>query len=566
MIAAVYARKSTEQNGVGEEAKSVTRQIERATAYAEKRGWHVAPEHIYVDDGISGAEFANRPGFVRLMNALKPRARFGALIMSEESRLGREQIEVAYALKQLTQADVRVWLYLENRERTLDSPTDKLLMSVTAFADELEREKARQRTADALHRKATAGHVTGGRVFGYDNVEVTSQEGKRERVERRVNEAEAVIVRRIFALCAAGKGFDTIAKMLNGERALAPTPRRKERPQWWAASSVRELLHRPLYRGEIVWNKTKKRDRWGRKTYTARPESEWVRREAPELRIVSEELWTDAHARLEKLRALYLRANDGKLHGRPENGTESKYLFTGLLTCGSCGGPMVVVSRARSKWATMSPRQFAYACWYNRSRGESKCKNNLWAPMDIADEAVISSLEKRLLHPAVVRRTFEKAVAALQPSQDATEATAKRLRVETAQVEKELTNLTQAIALGGELGALVAKVKERERQRASLQAELTALENLRSAGAVDAEQLSADVSERLTDWHGALRREPPVARQILRKVLNGRLVFDPREDEDGARFYQFSVPATLARLIDGTAAKRLVAPTGPVRC
>jgi hypothetical protein len=30
--------------------------------------------HIYVDDGISGAEFAARPGFVRLMNALKPRA------------------------------------------------------------------------------------------------------------------------------------------------------------------------------------------------------------------------------------------------------------------------------------------------------------------------------------------------------------------------------------------------------------------------------------------------------------------------------------------------------------
>jgi hypothetical protein len=95
-----------------------------------------------------------------------------------------------------------------------------------------------------------------------------------------------------------------------------------------------------------------------------------------------------------------------------------------------------------------------------------------------------------------------------------------------------------------------------------LQAELAALEGLRTAGAVDAEQLSADVSERLADWQGALRREPPAARQILRKVLNGRLVFDPREDEDGARFYEFNVPATLARLIDGTAAKRLVAPTG----
>src|SRR5215207_7070297 len=100
MIAAIYARKSTDQN-VADEAKSVTRQIERARAYATRKGWTVADDHVYADDGISGAEFLKRPGFLRLMNCLKPRALFQVLIMSEESRLGREQIETAYALKQL---------------------------------------------------------------------------------------------------------------------------------------------------------------------------------------------------------------------------------------------------------------------------------------------------------------------------------------------------------------------------------------------------------------------------------------------------------------------------------
>src|SRR4029434_7400081 len=113
-----------------------------------------ADDCIFIDDGISGAEFATRPGFLRLMNALKPRPPFQVLIMSEESRLGREQIETAYALKQLVTAGVHVWLYLEDRECTLDSPTAKLLMSVAAFADEMERDKARQRTYDALERKA----------------------------------------------------------------------------------------------------------------------------------------------------------------------------------------------------------------------------------------------------------------------------------------------------------------------------------------------------------------------------------------------------------------------------
>jgi DNA invertase Pin-like site-specific DNA recombinase len=78
--------------------------------------------------------------------------------MAEESRLGREAIETAYnTLKQLVTAGVRVFFYLEDRERTPDSPTDKIMLSLTAFADELEREKARQRTYDAMQRKAKAG-------------------------------------------------------------------------------------------------------------------------------------------------------------------------------------------------------------------------------------------------------------------------------------------------------------------------------------------------------------------------------------------------------------------------
>jgi hypothetical protein len=67
MIAAIYARKSTDQN-LPDEEKSVTRQVERARAFAARKGWTVADAHVYADDGISGAEFTKRPGFLRLMN------------------------------------------------------------------------------------------------------------------------------------------------------------------------------------------------------------------------------------------------------------------------------------------------------------------------------------------------------------------------------------------------------------------------------------------------------------------------------------------------------------------
>ena len=89
-LAAIYARKSNEQN-VADEDKSVTRQIELARACAMRRGFEVPQDHVYVDDAISGAEFDRRPGLMRLLNAIRPRAPFAALVLADKDRLGREQ-------------------------------------------------------------------------------------------------------------------------------------------------------------------------------------------------------------------------------------------------------------------------------------------------------------------------------------------------------------------------------------------------------------------------------------------------------------------------------------------
>ena len=64
MIAGIYARKSTEQNGVADEAKSVSRQTEQARKFAALHGWTIDENHIYIDDAVSGAEFTKRPGYM----------------------------------------------------------------------------------------------------------------------------------------------------------------------------------------------------------------------------------------------------------------------------------------------------------------------------------------------------------------------------------------------------------------------------------------------------------------------------------------------------------------------
>ncbi len=44
MMAAIYARKSTDQHGLGDDEKSVGRQIAHARAYAARNGWAVGAE------------------------------------------------------------------------------------------------------------------------------------------------------------------------------------------------------------------------------------------------------------------------------------------------------------------------------------------------------------------------------------------------------------------------------------------------------------------------------------------------------------------------------------------
>lgn len=58
MIAAIYARKSTEQNGVADENESVTRQIEHARAYARrKRWWMLILAVLFTAVDAAGQEF-----------------------------------------------------------------------------------------------------------------------------------------------------------------------------------------------------------------------------------------------------------------------------------------------------------------------------------------------------------------------------------------------------------------------------------------------------------------------------------------------------------------------------
>src|SRR5262245_21802595 len=292
MIAAIYARKSTDDSDRNAEARSTERQIESGTAYAAAKGWTVDPRYVFVDENTSGAEWKHRPGFNALLAALDGSGRppFGVVIVSELSRIGRDTVRTPAAVMRIEEAGVQVFSYLSDAPISLADESSELHKIFHSLAASFERRRARQRTYDALRRRAEAGAVTGGRVFGYRNVR--NGDGY---VHRVIDADEAQVVRRIFTMYAEGAGLTRIAKALNVDRV--PSPRGGSGS--WAPTAVREMLRRPLYAGVMVWNKSQKVMRRGTKGQRKRSRGEWLSHPAPELAIVDNDLWQRVQARLQ---------------------------------------------------------------------------------------------------------------------------------------------------------------------------------------------------------------------------------------------------------------------------
>ena len=554
MIAAIYARKSTEQAGVQDEERSVTRQVQQARTYAVRKGWTVDESYVFVDDGISGAEFLKRPGLARLMNTLRPRPPFQVLIMSEGSRLGREQIQTAYLLQQILEAGVRVFSYLEDRERTLNSSMDKVLLSLSTFAAETEREKASQRTYDALVHKVKAGHVTGGRVYGYDNLDIPSPTGKRAHVLRQINPTQAAVVRRIFEMYAHGAGMYTIASTLNTEGVPPP------RARGWAVSGIREMLHRDLYQGVVVWNRSQKIMRGGTKRQRRRPDAEWMRMDAPELRIVPPEVWQMVQARLGRTKALYPRHGDGRLLGRPDHPDESKYLLTGFAKCAVCGGAMGTITRLHGTAPKRTPVHF-YGCTIHHRRGPAVCSNGLVLRQSLVDEAILRAIDE-LLDPAILGDAIASAVERRQaelPSIDRRPEIQRELRL----VQERIDRALDALFDGGPRDELNARIEAEKLRRAALTGELAVLDQQAAMINLDGASLGRILEDRLPEIEQMLADRTPQARQMLRALLADKIEMEPVV-ESGRRGYRCRGVLRIDQLLAdlGITSLTVVAPTG----
>src|SRR2546426_12746428 len=119
MIAAVYARKSNDDDRSTADGKSVERQVANAREFAERQGWHVNGD-VFVDNDVSGTVPPElRPGMSKLLSALTPKPPFQRLVVMEQSRLGRDTAATLALIERIENAGVEVYSYQDSRAISL---------------------------------------------------------------------------------------------------------------------------------------------------------------------------------------------------------------------------------------------------------------------------------------------------------------------------------------------------------------------------------------------------------------------------------------------------------------
>ena len=447
---ALYARYSSDLQS----DHSIEDQVRLCTEYAAKNGWSVV--ECYSDAGLSGASLM-RPGIQALIRDAND-GRFEIVLAEALDRLSRDQEDIAGVYKRMQFAGVEMVTLSEGAISTLH-------IGLKGTMNALFLKDLADKTRRGLRGRVEHGKSGGGIAYGYDVVKHFDANGEALKGERAINDAQAAIIRRIFEEYAMqNRSPKAIAAMLNAEAIPAPSG------QAWGQSTINGnrrrgtgILNNELYIGQLVWNRQRfiKDPATGKRVTRLNDESQWVRQGVPELRIIPQDLWEAAKARQKDLDS----RPSGLWHrNRP------RYLLSGLLRCGVCGGGYAKINASH------------YGCAASKNKGESVCANRKTIKREVLESKILSALQTHLMRDDLLEIFCEEYTRTLNALRRAQDSALREAKAEKEKLSKERANILKAIREG--IGAKLVK-DDLER----IAARLEALEDEIKQGSTEARPL-----------------------------------------------------------------------------
>ena len=362
------------------------------------------------------------------------------------------------------------------------------------------RDLSRNVTRGFLNSAKNGRGGTGGRApWGY----------KQHNGEIVVDPEWAPLIRRIYNeyLKATGS-IRGVANLLNDEGVLTPQGNR------WNTTNVRDVLTNRKYTGAFVRFKTRtgKYHAVQDGEIVARRKTDKPEKPAPMIREGNHEAIIDKRT-FERVQAKLAK---NKTHTAHRNGYQ--YIFSGLLRCGDCGGPL---SGQPSRNGSGVPRR-RYECQNWHTRGSAVCHGNgVYEGPLLA--LVVRKLQEHVFSESAIEKLltlYRKRLAARQ----------KAAPVDDVRLRKQIANLDQQIDQGAErvlsapdklVPTIYAKLDGLRVQRDRLQAQLNAAGQAETdTNAADDEKVE-EAARVLRDMREAFQdAEPGEIRELVAPLVS----------------------------------------------
>ncbi|MEC8196007.1 MAG: recombinase family protein [Pseudomonadota bacterium] len=446
MRAAIYARYSTDL----QTDASIEDQHRLCARLIAGNGWHEA--ETYADRGLSGASHL-RPAYQRLLEGARHNV-FDVVVAEGLDRISRDQEHIAAFFKQMRFQGIPIFTVAEGE-------ISELHIGLKGTMSSLFLKDLAQKTHRGLEGRVRKGKSAGGITYGYDLVRTLQADGEMTTGERIINEEQAEIVRAIFKDYANGISPRAIAAALNKDGVAGP------RTAGWGASTIygnhkrgTGILNNELYIGRLVWNRQRfiKDPNTGKRQARLNPPEDWIIEEVPHLRIIPHDLWDVVKARQDATSSAAISDGVRKL-GRTKR---AKHLFSGMLTCGDCGGGVIQVGK------------HYYGCSASRNKGT--CSNRLTIKRTDLEVRVLSGLKDQLLHPDLIAefvKGYQEEHNRLTAQNTVDKAKTER---DLAQVMRQIDRIVDAITEGMFHESLKEKLDSLETRKRDLEADLANVE------------------------------------------------------------------------------------------
>ncbi len=519
MQVAAYARVSTQRQV---QAQTTEQQLDRLHAHAAAQGWALAPEHVFRDDGHSGASL-RRPGLDRLRDAAAS-ARPDRVLITAPDRLARNYVHQVLLVEELQKHGAEVDFL--DRPMSRD-PHDQLLLQIRGAVAEYERTLITERMRRGRLRKLRAGTLLPWTrpPYGYR----LDPERPRDPAGVRLDEAEAAVVRDLFARFAdEGAAVTALVQRLHRLGIRSPRGHRT-----WSPSALRGVLSNPIYLGQVFANRLRTRPAERRRSAllpigrgeggkrVADP-AEWIA-VAPVPAIIGQERFDRAQERLSYNQRMARRNN--RVH---------QCLLRGLVSCGRC--------RRGCSGRHMPPGYDYYLCRTKTqlpllTPGE-RCPAR-YIPARPLEELVWRDLCEVLTAPEMIAHAMERARGGHWLPQEV-QARRANLHRARAALHQQIGRLTEAYLAG------VVPLAEYDRRRRDAEARLLTIEG-------QEHELMQDA-----DRQGETARLAAHVEAFCRRVRDGL------EQADFDRKREL-LELLIDRVIvtDGAVEIRYVVPTGP---